>query len=246
MPEESKGNSEWRLGDFLNAVTAEVDRAQDALSLKSFARGMSMSLQGLSLDLAVQVRVDDRGQPLFRSAEPGEPCATILKLQLREAPENQLEDARKRLDDGGLGLPLAALPEITPQQIATLQGLSTFTVDDLRRLCRTPASLAEVNRSTGIPELLLRRWLGLPYLLRIVPPAGRPGQTAAIEGGNLGGRTGGESIFFGQEAATVLAWEETRILVEIPAGTSTEPVYAWIDGARSNVLSWAPGTPGCR
>lgn len=239
MTETSQGNSEWRLGDFLNVLAAEVERAQDTLSLKSLARGTSLGVQGLGLDLAVQVRVDERGQPFFRSSEPGEPCATVLKLQICA---NQSEEARERLD-GEIGLPLAVLPEIAPQQIAALQDLSVFTVDDLARLCRTPVLVGEVSRSTGIPDPLLRRWLGLPYLSRIVPPVGSQGQTVAIEGGNLGGHTGDESIFFGQQAATLLAWEEARVLVEIPAGTGTEPVYAWIDGARSNVLSCSAGTP---
>jgi len=238
MAEASQGNAEWRLSDFLDALAAEVDRAQDTLSFKSFSRGMTVGFKGLHLDVAVQVRVDDKGQVFFRSAEPGQASPSMLRLDLQETFQSQVEEVRRPLDDTDLGLPLSSLPDITAPEIATLQALSIFTVDDLRRFCRTPALLSELSRRTGLAEIRLRGWLGLPFLTRIVPAAGAPGQVAVIEGGNLGAQAGDDAVLFQGIAARVLLWETSRITLEVPAGAGSGPVYARIDGARSNVLLW--------
>ena len=241
-------NSEWRLSDFLDSLTAEVERSQDTLSLKSFGRGMSMAVQGLTLELGVQVRVDEKGQVFFRSAEPGETAATHLKIDLREAFQSQLEEVRRPVEEEGLGLPLSALPGVTAQEIDALHALSVYTVEDLKRFARTPALLSELSRKTGIPDPSLRSWLGLPFLSRLTPPAGWPGQTVEIEGGNLGEKTDDDTVFFQSAEAKITAWQATKIVVEIPAGAASGPVYARIDGARSNVLLWEerPAPPAAK
>jgi hypothetical protein len=243
MAQENADNAEWRLSDFLDALGAEVDRAQDTLSLKSHARGMTVAVQGLALDLAVHVRVDGKGQVYFRSAQPGEAAATVLKVDLREAFQSQLEEVRRPLDDADLGLLLTTLSGITAAEVERLHALSTFTVEDLRRLCRAPALLSEVSRKTGIAETRLRDWLELPFLLRVEPPAGSPGQTAVLAGGHLGRQDGDDAVFFQGAEARVLGWEDARITVEIPAGAVPGPVYARIDEARSNALLWSREVP---
>ncbi|HEY9653133.1 MAG TPA: hypothetical protein V6C95_20920, partial [Coleofasciculaceae cyanobacterium] len=63
-------NQEWQLADFVDAIAAEIDHAEDTLSLKSYARGMSFAIKQLSLDLEVTVRRDTNGRILFRTVDP--------------------------------------------------------------------------------------------------------------------------------------------------------------------------------
>ena len=58
-------NTEWQLAEMVDAITAEIDRAEDTLALKSYARGMSFSITQLSLDLQVAVRRDSNGHVKF-------------------------------------------------------------------------------------------------------------------------------------------------------------------------------------
>jgi len=91
---EDKGetliNTEWRLADMVDAIAAEIDRAEDTLALKSYARGMSFAIKQLSLDLQVAVRRDSDGNIKFRTAEPNATGSTTLKLDFAQILQNQL------------------------------------------------------------------------------------------------------------------------------------------------------------
>jgi hypothetical protein len=234
-------NTEWRLADLLDALAAEVDRAQDTVALKSFSRGLTVTVKGLHMDLAVGVRVDSARRVFFRTVEPGVVPGTILKLDLEEILQGQVEEVRKPLNGGGL--PLAALPGITPEEIAALGPLSITTLDDLQPYAGAPALAAELARKSGVPEPRLRSWLGLPYLVQIDPPAGAPGQTAVLAGGNLGAVDPGNRVYFQATAAEILSWTESRITVRIPEGAGTGAVFALLGAAPTNTVPWTETSP---
>src|SRR5688572_23658340 len=108
----SSENVEWALSDFVDAIAAEVDRAQDTVLLKAQARGLSVSLKGLDLDVAVNIRMSPEGQVFFRTVEAGTPCSTILKLDLEEILQAQVEEVRTPIDPKE-GQPVETLPGIT-------------------------------------------------------------------------------------------------------------------------------------
>lgn len=234
-------NAEWRLADLLDALAAEVDRAQDTVALKSFVRGMTVSLKGLHVDLAVSARMDSAGRIFFRTVEPGATSGTFLKLDLEEVLQGQIEEVRKPLDGGGL--PLAALSGISPEEIEALGRLALSTLDDLRPFSCTPALVAELARKSSVAEPHLRSWLGLPYVSWIDPPAGAHGQTAVIAGGNLGTREPADLVYFQGHPAEVLAWSTSQITVRIPEGAGTGVVFALLDGAPTNTVLWTQVTP---
>ncbi|HTQ78636.1 MAG TPA: IPT/TIG domain-containing protein [Thermoanaerobaculia bacterium] len=237
-------NGEWRLADLLDAIASEVDRAQDAVALKSLARGLTFGLKGLDLDLAVTARFDPAGRLLFRTADPGQSGGSVLKLSLEEVAQGQVEEVRTPLD--GAGLPLSTLPGITAEEIAALGRLSIFTLDDLRPYTASAALAAALARQSGVAEPHLRRWLGLPYLTAIDPPAGSPGQTATLSGGHLGAADPQNQVYFQTRAAAILSWSDTAVSVRIPAGAETGTVFAVPNGSPdvpTNALPWTLASP---
>jgi IPT/TIG domain len=243
LPRFETDNSEWRLCDFVNALGAELDCAEDALSLKSYGRDVSFALNKLSLDVAVSARVDGRGRVLFRTAEPGDTGATVLKLDLAQMLRSQLEDARKPLDENVDSRPLSMLEGMTREDLDAFADLAVFTLEDLRRVARTPAMVVELARQTGLAEIRIRRWLDLPYLLDLAPDHGTAGDIVTIRGRKLGERSTASMVLFGDCPAPILEWAEHRIAVEVPEGSPVSPVVAIVDGVASNALRWSIRSP---
>ena len=166
--DRAAANVEWELADFVDAIAAEFDRAEDTLALKSYGRGALLSVRGIALDLGVGVRRAADGRVFFRAAEPGAAGAATLRLDFGPLLQSQVEGARRPLDQVVVPRRLDALAGITLRDTAALRALGVFTADDLERCTPTPAALAAVARKAEIAEPRLRRWLGLP-----VPGAGR-------------------------------------------------------------------------
>lgn len=239
----SSDNVEWTLSDFVDAIAAEVDRAQDTLTLKSYARGMSVSLKGLDLDIAVDIRMDPAGRVFFRTVEAGTPSSTVLKLDFEEVLQTQVEEVRAPADMKE-GQPVETLPGITQAEIDALAALSITTVEGLLLYARTPGTLRDLASKSRIAETRLRKWLGFPYLARITPPKAAAGQEAVIEGGNLGVKDGEDAVLFSGKAAEILSWSESRIVVKVPPKAASGAVYARIDGSLTNILQWGAAPEG--
>ncbi len=127
--------------EFLQALTAQLDRAQDALALKVSGtnRPLTWALKDLSIDLHVFVEVTETGKVLWRSAGPNEQGASTVHLDLTTitrpmVEENSFafhEDADPRpLDDlgGGADAPLRE------DDARKLEWMGVRTVGQLRRL----------------------------------------------------------------------------------------------------------------
>jgi len=147
-------NTEWRLADMVDAIAAEIDRAEDTLALKSYARGMSFAIKQLSLDLQVTVRRDGDGNIKFRTAEPNATGSTTLKLDFAQILQNQLSSNRRKLDGDVDPRPLDALG-LTSEEIRRLNAISIYSSDDLRGYTQTAAMIGEVSRKTSINDARL-------------------------------------------------------------------------------------------
>lgn len=80
--------------DFLQALTAQLDRAQDALALKVSGtnRPLTWALKDLSIDLRVFVDVNESGKVLLRSAGPNEDGASTVHLSLTTITRPMVEE----------------------------------------------------------------------------------------------------------------------------------------------------------
>lgn len=236
-------NVDWQLAELVDAIAAEIDQAQDTLSLKSYARGLAFAVKTLSLDLEVKVRRAADGRLLFRTVNPDEQSATVLKLDFAQVLQSQLLGVRKPLVDGlaAAGLSAAALDTLdqlaTDEELAALRSVGILALDDLARYSQTPAMMAELCRKTRLPEARLRQWRQLPFITAATPASGPPGSTVVIEGGNLGSQPG--FVLFQQREAHILDWRDGRIAVEMPPESSgSGPLLVQAGDQLSNALSW--------
>ena len=232
-------NTEWQLAEMVDAITAEIDRAEDTLALKSYARGMSFSITQLSLDLQVAVRRDSNGHVKFRTADPNSTSATTLKLDFAQILKNQLGDDRRKLEQDIDRRPLDKLG-LTSEEIRPLNAISIYSIDDLRRYTQTAAMIGEVSRKTSINDARLRQVLGLPYLEALKPDRGLPGSTILLEGGNFGAvQPSQASVYFQGVAVSIVAWSNARIDVKIPANaTGSGVIFLVINDQISNTINW--------
>jgi peptide/nickel transport system substrate-binding protein len=244
MPRSVEENAEWELSELIDAIASSVDKAEDTLALKSYARGITFAIKGLKLDLDVGVRRSSDGSVRFRTREPGEAGATVLKLDFAQMLESQLAGVRRPLEHESAQRRLETLPGITELELRALSAVAIFSVDDLERCSQSASMLAELSRKTGIADARLRLWRGLPYLLAVTPPSAAPGSRVVIEGGNLGEVPGsGALVLFRGEPATVDEWSSGRIVVRMPEVSGDGLVFAVVDGAVTNTLEWHAASP---
>src|SRR5262245_43828827 len=81
--------------EFLQALTAQLDRAQDALALKVTGtdRPLTWALKDLNIDLRVFVQIDpESGAVLIQSAGPNEDGASTLHLNLTTITRPMVEE----------------------------------------------------------------------------------------------------------------------------------------------------------
>lgn len=103
--------------EFLQAIMAQLDRAQDALAAKVSAtrRPLTWGLKDVNLDLRVFIEVNDSGRVMMRSAGPNEDGSSTIHLSFTAVTRPMVEentfsfdlDADPRsIDELGAGLDL--------------------------------------------------------------------------------------------------------------------------------------------
>ena len=80
--------------EFLQALTAQLDRAQDALAVKVTGtnRPLTWALKDISIDLRVFVDVNPSGRVTLRSAAPNEDGASTVHLTLTTITRPMVEE----------------------------------------------------------------------------------------------------------------------------------------------------------
>ncbi|NEO41298.1 MAG: hypothetical protein F6J90_35225 [Moorea sp. SIOASIH] len=240
----TEDNQEWQLAELVDAIASEIDHAEDTLSLKSYARGKSLAIKQLNLDLEVTVRRGRDGEIWFRTVvDPKENGATVLKLDFTQVLQSQLHGVRKALDQPVDNRPLATLPDITEKEIKQLNAIAIYSVDDLERYTQTPAMIAEVSRKTDIPDPRIRMWRQLPFLTEVKPAKSPPGSSVVIEGGNLGSVASPDAlVLFQGQPAQIITWSESRLSVIMPQVRGFGVLFAVIDGQTTNTIPWEATT----
>ncbi|WP_424102092.1 ABC transporter substrate-binding protein [Moorena producens] len=240
----TEDNQEWQLAELVDAIASEIDHAADTLSLKSYARGKSLAIKQLNLDLEVTVRRGQDGEIWFRTVvDPKENGATVLKLDFTQVLQSQLDGLRKPLDRPVDNRPLATLPDITDAEIKQLNAIAIYSVDDLERYTQTPAMIAEVSRKTDIPDPRIRMWRQLPFLTEVKPAKSPPGSSVVIEGGNFGSVPSPDAlVLFQGQPAKIITWSESRLSVIMPQVRGVGVLFAVIDGQTTNTLPWEATT----
>ena len=85
------GDGGFLVEEFLDAVSAQLDRTQDSLAPRRRAPA-HVALRDFTIDLKVFVSMDPRGHVRLRSAAPGETGASAMKLDFTTITRPMVEE----------------------------------------------------------------------------------------------------------------------------------------------------------
>jgi hypothetical protein len=138
-------NENWDLRSFVEAVTSELDRAQDILRVKSLNRPLTYSVQDLKLNLNVFAEYDG-DSVRFRTAEPGEQGASQMEFKLGSITDRMVAETTRPLPTAE-DVPLEELAEtnIEPEQRRTLKRLGVDSKRDIERLAKRQVRVGGVD-----------------------------------------------------------------------------------------------------
>jgi hypothetical protein len=201
--------------DFLQALTAQLDRAQDALAVKVTGtnRPLTWALKDISIDLRVFLDVNPAGRVTMRSAAPNEEGASTLHLALTTITRSMVEENA-----------VAFHEDLDPRPLEDLMPMTTLGEDEQRRLdwmgVRTVGQLKRLdpnlaNAMVGLPIGQLQAALeaaARPTVRHVEPVSHLEGTLLRIRGANLSDVVTPE-VHLGGEPVEVLEQRPNDLLV---------------------------------
>jgi hypothetical protein len=170
------GDSDFLVEEFLGAVSAQLDRTQDALAAKAAVRPMTFALRDFAIDLQVFVSMDANRNIRLRSAAPGETGASTLKLGFTTI-------TRSMIAENTVSLAVAQAPTLAEvglkrEEQLQLERIGVRTVAQLQTLRASGAGVDGIARLTEglVPADRLREALrrGRPRLFGVAPAPPAP------------------------------------------------------------------------
>jgi hypothetical protein len=205
----------YPVDEFLQALTAQLDRAQDALSLKvsSTDRPLTWALKDLAIDLRVFIEINDQGRVTWRSAGPNEDGASTVHLTLTSITRPMVEENSFRFhgDEDQRGISRLGDTSLDADERRKLDWMGVRTVGQLRKL--DPIAVEAI---VGIPVTRLQAALAAAARPAVVAQelVERAGRTLlAIHGANLANGSAPEVRLDGAPVE-VLEWKPNRLLVK--------------------------------
>lgn len=157
------GNSNYPLEDFLEAITSQLDKTQDALRLKAVNRPLTFALKDFELDLKVFVEMDADGQIRFRPGGPNEAGASTVTIGFTTI-------TRPMIEENTVSMELTRSPSLeevglAPQEQKRLERLGVRNAAQLRHLEESTGD-STLSRLSGVNVDKLRSALqmGRPTL----------------------------------------------------------------------------------
>lgn len=220
--------------DFINSITVQLDRVQDALRLKSVNRPLTYALKDFSIDLQVFVDVDSQGNVRFRNAGPNESGASTVRLgftTINKAmiDENTVSLAVTRspsLDQLGLGEDeRRRLEQLGVHNAAQLQNLASSTsTQTISRLTELPLDRLRLALNLGKPQVT---HVGpAPSPPPVPPPVVTPPKLPVVRVGTgvprlqlTGSRLAGDGlpvVRLNREPLSIANAEDDRLEVDLP------------------------------
>ena len=140
--------------EFVQSLSAQLDKAQDALSLKArTGRPLTFALKDMGIDLKVFWEVERDGRLLMRHAAPNEEGASTVQLTLTTITRSMVEENT-----------LALSPDEDPRALTELSGPQAFDEIDRRRLelvgVRTVGQFRKLSGDTDPKQM--EALLGIP------------------------------------------------------------------------------------
>ncbi|CAN7462201.1 hypothetical protein [Paraburkholderia hospita] len=156
--------------EFIHAITAQLDRVQDALRMKAINRPLTYALKDLAMELKVFVEVDTSGTVRFRTSGPNETGASVINLGFTTITKPMIDENTVSLASvKGASLSEAGLNR---DEQSRLERMGVTSVAQLNRLessagVKTIARLSDMS-TDRLREILLNT---RPQIRAIVPDA---------------------------------------------------------------------------
>jgi hypothetical protein len=227
----------YLIEDFIDAITVQLDRVQDALRVKAVNRPLTYALKELTLDLQVFVELDSQGNVRFRSSGPNEAGASTVHLGFTTITKPMIEENTISL--AATRSPSLEQAGLSMEERRRLERLGVRTTSQLNEL-KSSTGLNAVARLSSMPIERLRAalQLGRPSVQTIEPaptpaaPLPAPqGPRAALlpviriapgtsrlqlNGANLLGQLGPPDLRLNNETLELEEAEDHRIVARVP------------------------------
>jgi hypothetical protein len=186
------GDESFLVEDFLQAITSQLDRTQDALAVKAVTRPLTYALREFSMELRVFVEMDEEGSVRFRNSGPNEEGASSIQLAFTTI-------TRPMIAENTISLAVTRSPNLeelglVPQERRRLEQLGVRNAAQLQRL-GSSAGTAAISRLSGVSLDRLRSALQMsqPRVTNVAPVGAKPGaeQEATQPGPVRNGGTNG-------------------------------------------------------
>ena len=230
--------SSFLVEDFINSITVQLDKVQDALRLKALNRPLTYALKDFSLDLQVFVDLDSEGNVRFRNVSPNETGASTVRLNFTTITKPMIEE-------NTVSLAMTRSPSLDQlglqaDERSRLQKLGVFNAAQLQNLYHTTGGSA-VSRLADLPIDRLRSALqmGKPQVSTVTPsrapapvfnaPAPTPTRPAPpvirvspdtshlhLKGANLIGANGPAKVRFDNLQLEVTHADDDGLAVRLP------------------------------
>jgi len=209
------------LEQFIQALTSQLDRAQETMALKARA-GLPLTFAVKDLTIDLRTHVGMSGSVVhIRPAGPGDSEASVIHLALTTITRPMMEENTPSLDaEKGPSVQEALGDKLGEDEVRRLEWAGIRSVSQLRELQKQTGTVV-IGRVSLLPVDRLRAALAAaaaPHVSQIVaaPHNGEDGASAPplrIHGWNL--RDGGvPAVRIGGRPATVLHATETELLVQ--------------------------------
>lgn len=139
--------------DFLEAITAQLDRAQDGLRFKAEIRPMTYAIRDFSLELKVFVYLDEQGVVRFRPAGPGDTDASTVSMAFTTITRPMIEENTITL--AAVRSPSLGELGLAPAEQRSLERIGVRNAEQLRKLSSSSGTDA-LARFADLPVNRLR------------------------------------------------------------------------------------------
>jgi hypothetical protein len=214
-----RGGRAFPVEEFVQALSAQLDRAQDGLALKArTGRPLTFAIKDLSIDLHVFWESDSSGRVLVRHAGPNEEGASTVHLSFTTITKEMVEENTFSLgmdeDPRGLQDLPGGEAAFSEQDRRRLEMIGVRTVGQLRRLS-AETDPKSVETFAGVPMMRLQAALlqaARPSVTAVEPVRRNGKQLLRVRGANLDADDGLEVRLSG-EPVEVLEATATSLLV---------------------------------
>ncbi len=167
-PGKAAAVSSFLVEDFINSITVQLDKVQDALRLKALNRPLTYALKDFSLDLQVFVDLDGEGNVRFRNVSPNETGASTVRLNFTTITKPMIEENTVSL--AATRSPSLDQLGLQADERSRLQKLGVFNAAQLQNLYHSTGGSA-VSRLADLPIDRLRTALqmGRPQVSTVTP-----------------------------------------------------------------------------